>query len=75
MSVRRRDRAVATYWAALPAWDIALRRLVVRRNSCEYTQPSRAGATRITPELMERVRREMPGDFSKRIPFFLRDRS
>lgn len=35
----------------------------------------RAGETRITPELMERVRRDMPVDFSKRIPFFLRDRS
>jgi hypothetical protein len=39
----------------------------------EYAR--RAGETRITPELMERVRREMPVDFSKRIPFFLRDRS
>jgi hypothetical protein len=35
----------------------------------------RVGETRITPELMERVRRDMPVDFSKRIPFFLRDRS
>jgi hypothetical protein len=39
----------------------------------EYAR--RAGKTRITPELMERMRREMPVDFSKRMPFFLRGRS
>ncbi len=31
------------------------------------------GLSVITPELMQEVRREMPIDFSKRLPFFLRD--
>ena len=33
----------------------------------------RNGHTQITPELMREVRRAMPVDFSKRLPFFLRD--
>ena len=33
----------------------------------------REGEDRITVELMKRVRREMPVDFSERMPFFLRD--
>lgn len=32
----------------------------------------RSGESVVTPELMRRVREEMPVDFSKRIPFFLR---
>jgi radical SAM protein with 4Fe4S-binding SPASM domain len=32
----------------------------------------RSGESVVTPELMERVREEMPVDFSKRMPFFLR---
>ena len=34
----------------------------------------REGEGRVTVELMKRVRREMPIDFSERMPFFLRDR-
>ena len=33
----------------------------------------RRGLSVITPELMQEVRREMPIDFSKRLPFFLRN--
>jgi radical SAM protein with 4Fe4S-binding SPASM domain len=33
----------------------------------------RHGVTEITPELLDRVRREMPVDFSRRRPFFSRD--
>ena len=34
----------------------------------------RNGEAVVTPELMDRVRRELPVDFSKRMPFFLEDR-
>ncbi|MGQ0563394.1 MAG: PCP reductase family protein, partial [Gemmatimonadota bacterium] len=30
------------------------------------------GCTEVTPEVMAAVRREMPVDFSRRLPFFLR---
>ena len=33
----------------------------------------RNGQTEVTAELMQEVRRSMPVDFSKRLPFFLRD--
>jgi len=32
----------------------------------------REGLTEVTPELLDRIRREMPVDFSKRLPFFAR---
>jgi hypothetical protein len=31
------------------------------------------GKTEVTAEMMQEVRRAMPVDFSKRIPFFMRD--
>jgi hypothetical protein len=33
----------------------------------------REGKSEITAELMQEVRRSMPVDFSKRLPFFLRN--
>jgi radical SAM protein with 4Fe4S-binding SPASM domain len=38
----------------------------------EYAR--RNGQAVVTPELMDRVRRDLPVDFSKRMPFFLKDR-
>jgi len=36
------------------------------------TYARREGLTEVTPELLDRIRREMPVDFSKRLPFFAR---
>ena len=32
----------------------------------------REGLAEVTPELLDRIRREMPVDFSKKLPFFAR---
>ena len=36
------------------------------------TYAQREGVAEVTPELLDRIRREMPVDFSKRLPFFAR---
>lgn len=47
-----------------------VRAVVVRRVE-DYAR--RQGAGEVTPELLAEVRRAMPVDFSRRLPFFLRD--
>jgi hypothetical protein len=74
----------ATYGAAAtrrlrwsPAAEERLRRIpsfvrgVVVERLESYAE--RQGHTEVTVELMQEVRRAMPVDFSKRLPFFTRD--
>jgi radical SAM protein with 4Fe4S-binding SPASM domain len=73
----------ATYGAAAEpalAWSEAARarieripsfvRAVVTKRVEDYAR--REGVEVVTPELLDRIRREMPVDFSKRLPFFAR---
>lgn len=59
-----------------PAAEARMRRIpsfvrgVVVRRVEDYAM--RRGCTEITPELLSAVRRDMPVDFSKRLPFFMR---
>ena len=75
--------AEATYGAAAEtelAWSEAARarmervpsfvRAVVTKRVEDYAR--REGVPVVTPELLDRIRREMPVDFSKRLPFFAR---
>jgi hypothetical protein len=44
---------------------------VVSKRVEDYAR--REGIAEITPELLDRIRREMPVDFSKKLPFFARN--
>jgi AdoMet-dependent heme synthase len=76
-------RREATYGSAAEpalAWSEAARarmeripsfvRGVVTKRVEDYAR--RQGIAVVTPELLDRIRREMPVDFSKRLPFFAR---
>ena len=45
---------------------------VVSKRVEDYAR--REGTAELTPEVLDRIRREMPVDFSKRLPFFARGR-
>lgn len=68
--------AAAPELAWSPAAEERIRRIpsfvrgVVVQRVETYAQ--RQGATEITPDLLDRIRQEMPVDFSKRLPFFAR---
>ena len=77
---RRRRRATAAAAAPELAWSDAARarieripsfvRGVVSKRVEDYAR--REGIAEITPEVLDRIRQEMPVDFSKKLPFFAR---